>query len=145
MDDLRDVIIDVLDDLNADLNINPTVEARLSKLRTWHNALTDISDEDIQRGFLAISKTDLKFLPSSGAFRKFCTTKKARLSHDKDFVPIQDQALNDKNYQLIINRLKLPEKLKQDQFADFKKNRKTIELNRKERLKNASLRILHRD
>ncbi len=88
MDKLRDSIVQVLDALNADLNLNPTPEARISKLNTWHMALEDLTDEAIIKGFHVIIKEDIKFLPSAGAFRARCKTRQqSNLIEDKEENP----------------------------------------------------------
>lgn len=146
---LRPKICDVIDLIDSSLNWSLSMEEKDKKIATYHIGLDGISDEEIEIGLVRCLQSDTKEFPTPGQFRELCKksnpAKQYICQSDPDFVPPADHALNNKNLQFIIDRLKLPEKLKQNEFKDFKKNRKTIESNRKERVKNASLRILHRD
>lgn len=107
MADFRESIVKVLDDLNADLNLNPIPKARISKLNTWHIALEDISDENILKGFRSIIKTDLNFLPSAGSFRKFCISRQSsNISEDEKPYISESPEICRKNARAILKKLK---------------------------------------
>lgn len=98
----------------------------------WHLGLDDIADDRIVFATQLAIK-NLKWFPVPSEIRTFAK-QLAREPDRGDSAPLCNHDLNNVNIKGIIEKLKLPEKIKADKFKDFKKNRKVIEFNRRKQI-----------
>ena len=118
---LRKSICNAIEMIDLDCPYKLNLVEKKRKITLWHLKLESISDDAINRGLEKELDSDSREFPRVGRFKSFCISRQQHSSEQPDSIPIEDRALNNENYKMLINRLQLPEKLKGTSLSHSKR------------------------